>query len=168
MDEQDKGVGRAFVPTASDPQAVPPVPASIPDAVPRRVKLSRARGWRMPPNTVSVARPGRYGNPFRIGDMFVPNAREAVGMFRMWLERRVVGPAQPDLTPLRGKNLACWCPLDAPCHADVLLELANAQGMSASSQDGNRLEAKPASPALQGAPPTSTGPLADSDGDDGA
>jgi hypothetical protein len=26
---------------------------------------------------------------------------------------------------LRGKNLACWCPLDAPCHADVLLELAN-------------------------------------------
>jgi len=31
----------------------------------------------------------------------------------------------PDLTPLRGKNLACWCPLDQPCHADVLLEIAN-------------------------------------------
>lgn len=27
---------------------------------------------------------------------------------------------------LRGKDLACWCPLDQPCHADVLLELANA------------------------------------------
>ena len=26
---------------------------------------------------------------------------------------------------LRGMNLACWCPLDQPCHADVLLELAN-------------------------------------------
>lgn len=27
---------------------------------------------------------------------------------------------------LRGKNLACWCALDQPCHADVLLEVANA------------------------------------------
>lgn len=27
---------------------------------------------------------------------------------------------------LRGKNLACWCK-DGPCHADVLLELANAE-----------------------------------------
>jgi hypothetical protein len=26
---------------------------------------------------------------------------------------------------LRGHDLACWCPLDQPCHADVLLELAN-------------------------------------------
>jgi hypothetical protein len=30
-----------------------------------------------------------------------------------------------DLLPLRGKNLACWCKLGEPCHADVLLELAN-------------------------------------------
>jgi hypothetical protein len=29
------------------------------------------------------------------------------------------------IAPLRGKDLACWCPLDQPCHADVLLELAN-------------------------------------------
>lgn len=28
---------------------------------------------------------------------------------------------------LHGRNLACWCPLDQPCHADVLLELANAR-----------------------------------------
>jgi len=26
---------------------------------------------------------------------------------------------------LRGKDLACWCPLDQPCHADILLEVAN-------------------------------------------
>lgn len=32
----------------------------------------------------------------------------------------------PDVAALRGKDLACWCPLDQPCHADVLLELANA------------------------------------------
>jgi len=30
------------------------------------------------------------------------------------------------LGELRGHDLACWCPLDQPCHADVLLELANA------------------------------------------
>lgn len=34
-------------------------------------------------------------------------------------------PQRPDLEPLRGHDLACWCPLDQPCHADVLLELAN-------------------------------------------
>lgn len=34
-------------------------------------------------------------------------------------------PKIPDLAPLRGRDLACWCPLDQPCHADVLLELAN-------------------------------------------
>jgi hypothetical protein len=30
------------------------------------------------------------------------------------------------LPSLRGKNLACWCRLDQPCHADVLLEIGNA------------------------------------------
>jgi hypothetical protein len=34
--------------------------------------------------------------------------------------------ALTDLAELRGHDLACWCPLDQPCHADVLLELANA------------------------------------------
>ena len=29
------------------------------------------------------------------------------------------------IAELRGRDLACWCPLDQPCHADVLLELAN-------------------------------------------
>jgi hypothetical protein len=42
--------------------------------------------------------------------------------------RACAGPA-PSLDEIRealaGKNLACWCPLDHPCHADVLLELAN-------------------------------------------
>lgn len=41
-------------------------------------------------------------------------------MIEYWL------PKFPDLLDgLRGKNLACWCDLDQPCHADVLIELAN-------------------------------------------
>jgi len=30
-----------------------------------------------------------------------------------------------DICELRGKNLMCWCEIGAPCHADVLLEIAN-------------------------------------------
>jgi hypothetical protein len=37
-------------------------------ATARRVQLSRKKGWRMPPNTVSVARPGKWGNPFKVGE----------------------------------------------------------------------------------------------------
>lgn len=93
---------------------------------PKRIQLSRKRGWRMPENTVSVARPTKWGNPFRIGDFGISDASMAVKVFRQWIvDRSRVGPEQPDPAELRGKNLACWCKLDAPCHADVLLELAN-------------------------------------------
>lgn len=34
---------------------------------PHRVQLQRTKDWRMPPNTISVARPGRYGNPIKVG-----------------------------------------------------------------------------------------------------
>lgn len=44
----------------------------------------------------------------------------------MWLREPLEVPRQPDLAPLRGHDLTCWCPLDQPCHADALLELANA------------------------------------------
>lgn len=105
---------------------------------PVRVRLSRAKGWRMPPNTVSVARPGKWGNPFRIGELkwFIndadPNDRvlvlprdnaEAVEAFR-WLASQPKYRAMV-CEELHGFNLACWCGLDEPCHADVLLELAN-------------------------------------------
>lgn len=41
----------------------------------------------------------------------------------MWLREPLPVPHPPDLAPLRGHDLACWCPLDQPCHADVLLEM---------------------------------------------
>lgn len=83
----------------------------------------------MPPNTVHVARPTKWGNRFQ---SLTPSGRaHAVKRFREWLageQQGMLKPASelyPDPRELRGKNLACWCPLDAPCHADVLLELAN-------------------------------------------
>jgi hypothetical protein len=80
----------------------------------------------MPEGAVSVARPTRWGNPFKAGD-----AAERVAKFRSM----VLDPNRTEDYPtiaqvrfeLRGRDLACWCPLDQPCHADVLLELANGE-----------------------------------------
>jgi Domain of unknown function (DUF4326) len=94
-----------------------------------RIQLSRAKGWRMPENTVKVDRTTKWGNPFRIGDFGIPDAAAAAQRYREWLDGRVSGPERPFLgyvrSHLRGKNLACWCKPGQPCHADVLLELAN-------------------------------------------
>lgn len=108
--------------------------------MPQRVQLRRTRGWRLPPNTVSVARPGIWGNPYRVGEH--GDAAKCVARFRADCEsgailesvRRHAGARRRGLdqsvaawlAPLRGRHLACFCPLDKPCHADVLLALANA------------------------------------------
>lgn len=92
---------------------------------PRRIQLRRTKGWRLPEGARSVARPTRWGNPFRVGHE-ARDAAEAVELFA--LHSGVFGLYEltaADLAPLRGCDLACWCPLDKPCHADVLLELAN-------------------------------------------
>lgn len=86
-------------------------------SAPVRIQRKRSRGWKMPENTVSVCRPGKWGNPFTFA-----NSGRIHPAMRFACE---VAPLL-DVTPLRGKNLACFCPLDQPCHADVLLELANA------------------------------------------
>jgi hypothetical protein len=134
--------------------------------MPERIQLSRAKGWRMPPNTVKVDRSTVYGNPWGIGSPGRLKLREmpsdylvrlpidqtsAVNAFRIWM---TAAPEWWMLPPpymfnvrgwaslwsslnfqhqaitrrfcdLRGKNLACWCKPGSPCHADVLLELAN-------------------------------------------
>jgi hypothetical protein len=46
---------------------------------------------------------------------------EAVEQHRSWIEKRT----DPDLQELRGKDLACWCKVDQPCHGDILIKLAN-------------------------------------------
>ncbi|UCG52923.1 MAG: DUF4326 domain-containing protein [Candidatus Latescibacterota bacterium] len=89
----------------------------------KRVQRKRKRGWRMPPETVYVGRPTRWGNPFLVGDVFT--RMQAVAAYRSYIETMIESkPEIYDLGQLRGKNLACWCPLNQPCHADVLLELA--------------------------------------------
>lgn len=96
--------------------------------MPIRIQRKRTKDWRMPSNTLYVGRPSRWGNKFTIADE--GSAEAAVDMERRDLDKfqcsHPVGFAWW-IAPLRGKNLACWCALDKPCHADILLELANAE-----------------------------------------
>lgn len=106
-----------------------------------RIQRKRTKGWQMPFGTVYVGRPTKWGNPFYPGsghfmgffdENLVPcmydvrEPRVQVKWFRDHLRGRTPEWMEEFLWPLRGKDLACWCPLDQPCHADVLLELANA------------------------------------------
>lgn len=102
---------------------------------PQRVQLSRRKGWRKPANTVVVARPSKWGNPWPWADRVredgaTPAAarQAAVDQFADMVAMRedFTYPSIPVIRmELGGKNLACWCPLDQPCHADVLLRIAN-------------------------------------------
>ena len=85
---------------------------------PRRIQRKRTKGWRLPANTVIVDRTSKWGNPFRTGIVGV----DIAAYMRLWNTRKGRATIQREL---RGKNLCCWCKLDQPCHADVLLEIAN-------------------------------------------
>ncbi|WP_375483149.1 DUF4326 domain-containing protein [uncultured Jatrophihabitans sp.] len=89
---------------------------------PERIQLRRTKGWRKPAGVIVVARPSRWGNPFRIGSDGMTRA-EAVAAYRTWAATAL--DAEEVRRELGGHDLACWCPLAEPCHADVLLELAN-------------------------------------------
>ncbi len=119
--------------------------------MPERIQLRRARGWSKPEDAVVVSRPSKWGNPYRIrrcdndSDAWAivepdgtpagveidyaadkDEARAgAVDAFR-YERGNTTYPSDDEIrAELHGKNLCCWCALDAPCHGDVLLEIAN-------------------------------------------
>lgn len=120
---------------------------------PQRVQMSRQRPWRAQhPDAVIVARPSKWGNPYKVdqrwsggatgGPVYVVRPEPAVAyakhhyhdetaateravhLYRTYLTERLERESLT-IAELSGRDLACWCPLDQPCHADVLLELAN-------------------------------------------
>ena len=104
---------------------------------PKRIQRKRTRGWRMPEGAVYVGRPSRWGNPFKAGEFRfltgpkkgqMMDAADAVRSYRNRIEKMGGSEAVEMICrELRGKDLCCWCGLDSPCHADVLLEIANAE-----------------------------------------
>ena len=121
---------------------------------PIRIQRKRTKGWKMPLNTVYVGRGSKWGNPckiykdkmnssllpcgWRVYDEGQPlrffeessAIHQSVNLYKKWLKRKIKS-GELDISELRGKNLACWCPiLDksgqyCKCHADVLLSIAN-------------------------------------------
>ncbi len=114
---------------------------------PQRIQRKRAKGWKLPANTISVTRPGKWGNPFKVGEyvklgdgspgfmflkcngakyandkyIFIDTVEKCIEVYEEYLKRY----PPKDIEELRGKNLACFCKEDKPCHADVLLKIAN-------------------------------------------
>ncbi|SIE19132.1 DUF4326 domain-containing protein [Mycobacteroides abscessus] len=112
--------------------------------MPERIQRRRTAGWRKPKGAVVVSRPSRWGNPWVVHvhnpscgpellacpDYIADDRADATTKYRHAVLYPLAG--QPHVpTPdeiraeLAGRDLACYCPLDQPCHGDVLLEIAN-------------------------------------------
>lgn len=116
---------------------------------PKRIQRKRSKGWRMPEGAVYVGRGSRWGNPWRVvhnGQTFDVKAPGGIDHGTFDTEPRaathacasyawqinhhpnVVGFTADDVrAELAGRDLACWCAIEMPCHADVLLAIANAR-----------------------------------------
>ena len=83
----------------------------------KRIQRKRTKGWKMPPNTVYVGRPSKWRNPYPVAEY----GREgALILYRVYLNEKL--EKEPDfLDELKGKDLACWCPLNKECHADIII-----------------------------------------------
>ncbi|MDX2307101.1 MAG: DUF4326 domain-containing protein [Hyphomicrobium sp.] len=107
--------------------------------MPRRLRISRARGAHLPPGAVRVDRATVFGNPFRADDphpvAVAAGMPSAAAAFRAWLtgSHADVAALYPErkatllsrLDELHGRDLACWCGPTDECHADVLIDVAN-------------------------------------------
>jgi len=119
-----------------------------------RVQRKRIKGYRQPPGTIYVGRPTKWGNPIMLnGDCIFIDASYRRNILSPWVfynmgdiddilylyELVLKGTAcvnkdlqywsdhfsKLNVKDLKGANLSCWCPLDKPCHADILLKYAN-------------------------------------------
>jgi len=103
---------------------------------PARIQRRSTKGWRSPTGAVYVGRGSKWGNPWVAGKFTLLTgkragqkitAKDSVQMFRNAVELKLRNHPefQADIDALAGRDLMCWCPPDQPCHADVLLEIAN-------------------------------------------
>lgn len=121
----------------------------------KRIQRKRTKGFKTPPNTKYVGRGTKFGNPFKlVGDQILINARyrrwtldpwvfyrfgneyDVVSLYKDLITGKLIPTSRDeahwldhfkgmDLSELKGKNLSCFCSLDKPCHADVLLKLTS-------------------------------------------
>jgi Domain of unknown function (DUF4326) len=95
------------------------------ELMPSRIQRQRSRGWQQPINSIYVGRPTKWGNPYKVGPGH-HTVDEAVTLYcRDLITGSLPFSVEDVIRELRGKDLVCWCKLDALCHADVLLAVAN-------------------------------------------
>jgi len=115
----------------------------------KRIQRKRVKGWKMPENAKYVGRPTKWGNPFRLTpDGYIQcysinratldpwimwgyeggyKINDIIELYGKWLDGKFKKiapylPEPPSIEELKGKDLACFCSLDSPCHVDVILE----------------------------------------------
>ena len=119
--------------------------------MPERIQRKRTRGWQLPTSAVVVTRPSEFGNPYRIypvkdtatgktewwvenpniNGVYMFKTRDeaqsaAVKLYEHWVEHNApMNYKDRARLALKGRDLACWCKPSQPCHADILLKLAN-------------------------------------------
>lgn len=111
---------------------------------PIRIRLSRAKGFKLADaspdkrKVINVSRPSAWGNPFVVGKH--GNAAECVALHRALIRTgpslafpinlpaqwKAIRHHQAHMLDLQNCHVACWCPLDAPCHGDTLLSTGRA------------------------------------------
>lgn len=111
---------------------------------PLRLQRKRTKGFKLPPGTICVTRPGPWGNPFRMQSAieagYANTEAEAralcVECFEDWLLKGDLSEwwfgasrdswlwMRENLSTLASQKVACFCPLNRPCHADVLAKWA--------------------------------------------
>ena len=109
------------------------------DLRPCRIQLKRRKGWKLPENAVKVDRSTIWGNPYIVGkhgtlnecmDMYMKliTGYICVSMGNTDQQFAHMEAIKTHINKLKGKHLACWCPLHKPCHANALLLIANSEG----------------------------------------
>ena len=101
---------------------------------PHRIQIKKTKGWKLPEDAVFVGEGTKWKNPHSfVGELDIPtgeiilppDAREALQHVVDLYEYVVEDKHEEIKSELKGKNIACSCPLDLPCHGDVLLKIAN-------------------------------------------
>lgn len=117
--------------------------------MPERIQLRRTRGWRMPVGAIKVDRSSSFGNPYKVSEakpldgkpvdkpwwvesdsyvwMFATKDEAQAASVRLFRETMTEHMKERVRLSLKGSNLACWCRPGTPCHADVLIEIANSK-----------------------------------------
>lgn len=118
----------------------------MPD-LPKRLQRKRVKGYRLPEGARCVTRPGKFGNPFVVGQNipFLPgrkvqDGRHAASLYHGSAPQNAL-LCEAIRAELKGADLACYCrlcdlhqagkpmgircPDCAPCHVDTMLEIAN-------------------------------------------